>query len=131
MENKLVVRFLNGNLIKGYSNNFQPEKNAFHITTLEGDVKEIRVDQCKAVFFVKTFDGNSGYEEERRFNDPVPSGYRKIRVEFNDGERLVGKSITYRDGRPWFFLEPADPKSNNDRIYIPMSSVRDLRVALY
>jgi len=129
--NRLVIRYLDGKMLKGKSSNFMPDKFTFHLTDLNDKVHEINVNQCKAVFFVRTFDGNPDYEEEKRFPDEVPSGYKKIRVEFQDGERIVGKSLTYKEGRPWFFLEPADPNSNNERIYIPMTSVRDLRVALY
>ena len=130
-ENRLVIRYLTGEMLKGRSSNFMPDKFTFHLTDLEGKVHEVNVNQCKAVFFVRTFQGVPGYEEEKKFADDVPSGYKKIRVEFQDGERIVGKSLTYKEGRPWFFLEPADGNSNNERIYIPMTSVRDLKVALY
>ena len=45
-------------------------------------------------------------------------------MTFRDGEVLVGSSTAYDAARPGFFMTPADPKSNNDRIFVVMKAVR-------
>lgn len=37
---------------------------------------------------------------------------------------IVGSSLTYDAGRAGFFLFPADPSSNNERIYVLTAAVR-------
>jgi hypothetical protein len=39
-------------------------------------------------------------------------------VVFKDGETIVGSTTAYDGARPGFFMTPADPQSNNDRIYV-------------
>ena len=78
----------------------------------------------KAVFFVKDHTGNKDYNEKKAFDKPVPG--RKLQVTFRDGEVLVGSSTAYDAGRPGFFMTPADPKSNNDRIYVVARAVRSV-----
>lgn len=43
---------------------------------------------------------------------------KKIQVDFKDGEILVGYSQGFTPNRPGFFVFPADPESNNDRIFV-------------
>ena len=49
--------------------------------------------------------------------------YPKIEILFKDGEKLVGRSEAYNPQKPGFFLFPADPKSNNVRIFIVNKNV--------
>ena len=44
-------------------------------------------------------------------------------MTFKDGEVLVGSTQGYQQDRPGFFLVPADPRSNNDRIYVVTTAV--------
>ena len=34
---KIVVRYLNGSTVKGFTQNFFPNKSVFHLTPLEGE----------------------------------------------------------------------------------------------
>jgi hypothetical protein len=83
---------------------------------------KVVVSELKAVFFVKSLVGNAAYHEVKEFDGPT-SG-RKVQVTFNDGEVLVGSTQAYQADRPGFFLVPADPQSNNERIYVVAGAVQ-------
>jgi hypothetical protein len=117
MQNSVVVHFADHTLLKGVTNNFFPNKEKFHLTDRDtGEVREILLAGLKAVFFVKDFDGDRDY---RKHADIERIGVgRKMRVAFKDGETLTGYSQGFSPGRSGFFLFPADPQSNNDRIFV-------------
>ena len=133
--NKVVIHFADGRLLKGYTHDFTPARDTFHLTSqLEedfGTTYDINVSDLKAVFFVKTLKGNLGYKEKKRFEDVDESRLRgmRIRVEFIDGEVIRGISLGYSKAKKGFFIVPVDPKSNNERIYVVSSSVRDVKIA--
>jgi hypothetical protein len=123
MQNTVVVHIPGGTLLKGVTNNFFPNKDKFHLADKDtGEVREIPVAGLKAVFFVKDFAGDPNYREQA---DVVRTGLgKKIQVDFNDGETLVGYSQGYSSNRPGFFMFPADPESNNDRVYVFTAATR-------
>ena len=130
MQNRIVVRYADGTVIKGTTADFSPGRPSFHVALSASgsapEVIEILLTQLKAVFFVKDFTGNSTYNEMKTFAAGAVQG-RKIEVEFADGEKLVGTTMGYQPDRPGFFLVPADPKSNNERCYIVKTAVKDVR----
>jgi hypothetical protein len=118
--NKVVARFKDGTILKGKTNDFFPNKTSFHIETLNGETETIDVEQLKALFLVKDFEGNKEYSEE--FNDEVSGAGRKIRVTFSDGEIITGYTLGYSPNRQGFYMTPADIKSNNVRIFVVKSA---------
>jgi len=120
--NKVVVRFADGRVVKGVTSDFIPAKDSFHVTDATaapgGKAIEIHVKELKALFFVKDFAGDPQHSERNEFDPAHPPVGRRIRVEFKDGEVLVGTTQGYQRDRPGFFLVPADDKSNNERCYI-------------
>jgi hypothetical protein len=127
---KVVARYRTGAVIKGFTRNFFPNKDFFHISPPEnpyGDPKGISMKDLKAVFFVRDFLGNAKYNERKRFDEiQKPSGY-PMEVVFSDGEVLVGATLGYGHDRPGFFITPADPKSNNIKVFAVSSSVNRIR----
>jgi hypothetical protein len=117
MKNTVVLHFVGGILKKGTTDDFFPNKDSFHFRQNEGDeVQVVKRDELKAVFFVKTFEGNPGYEER---DDLDRAGFgRKIKVKYKDGETQIGYTQGYQENRPGFFVFPCDPDSNNDRIFV-------------
>ena len=79
---------------------------------------EINKNDLKALFFVKDFKGDVKHVESNQFDPSHPPTGRKIRVEFKDGEVLVGMTTGYQPGRPGFFVTPADSGSNMERCYV-------------
>ena len=132
IRNQVVVHFRDGNLQKGYTHDFTPLKDSFHLTLEDGsgEIKEINISQLKAIFFVKTFDGDHSYVEKKFFEQVDESRFRglKMRVVFNDGEIIRGISLGYSEDKKGFFLLPVDPECNNDRIFIVSEACKDIKV---
>jgi len=127
---KVVARYINGKIIKGLSQDFFPNKDRFHVYSVDkpsGETVEVWIKELKAVFFVRDFVGNSRYNERKEYaQGDKPSG-RKIEVAFRDGEVLVGTTLGYDPNRPGFFLFPADPMSNNIRVFAVTTAVQEVR----
>ncbi len=127
MDNKVVARFRDGRMLKGSTSNFSPTRDKFHITTSDGKIAEVQLVHLKAVFFVKDLAGNKAYHEAKDAAGTSGIG-RKVRCEFLDGEVMVGFTQGYDPSRPGFFLTPADPKSNNQRIFVVSSATRHIKI---
>jgi len=132
--NRIVAHFKDGKLLKGFTHDFAPMKQTFHLTSEQegdkGSIVEVNVADLKAIFFVKSFEGNKDYVEKKKFQDVDTSRLRglKIKVEFTDGEVLTGISLGYSKKRKGFFIIPIDPQSNNERIYIIADALRDVKL---
>ena len=129
--NRVVVRFKDGRLLKGYTYDFTPVGETFHLKSgREKDTLEIRVADLKALFFVRTLEGNKDYSEKSRFDEvdnPQLSGL-KIKAKFSDGEVIRGTTQGYSKKRKGFFIFPVDPQSNNERIYVLADALHDVKV---
>lgn len=128
--NKIVVHEKSGNVLKGTTADFFPKRSLFHLSVggIHGEeMKKIVVDHLKAVFFVRDFSGDKDYKETK-VSDALPGSGKKIQVVFKDGESLSGYTHAINMEQPGFFLVPADPKSNNERIFIVFSSLSTLEV---
>jgi hypothetical protein len=128
---KVIMRYANGKLIKGYTNDFFPDKPLFHVRSIESQPtdkgEEVSIKELKAVFFVKDFVGNAAYNEIKYFAEGQQHSGRKVEVTFTDGEVLVGSTLGYDPSRPGFFVTPMDPKSNNLRVFVIAAAVRNFR----
>lgn len=128
---KIVVRYADGKVLKGFTHSFFLNKPNFLVfptsDQLANKATEVHVKDLKALFFVRDFEGNPTYNEDKRFSeDKRPIG-RKVEVIFKDGEVLVGTTVGYDPFRPGFFLYPVDPQSNNLRVFAVSSAVRKVR----
>jgi hypothetical protein len=128
---KIVVRYQNGKILKGYTQNFFPNKPTFHVnlrvTAGSGNLVEVNIEDLKAVFFVRDFLGNAKHVERKKLvpGDRPPG--RLMEVTCKDGEVMVGTTTGYDPKRPTFFLFPIDPSTNNVRIFMVTSAVRTAR----
>jgi hypothetical protein len=118
--NRIVARFQDGRVLKGFTADFLPAKDHFHLSAESQSPGEkpveVRVCDLKALFFVKTFEGDAAHKDS---NDPNAAGQgRRIRVVFRDGETLIGTTQGYDKSRPGFFVIPADRGSNNERCFV-------------
>lgn len=121
MINSVVLHFTDGKIRKGTTEDFFPNKPSFHFTDVEQpNVQVIPVNALKAVFFVKSFEGKPEYDER---HDVDRAGFgRRIRITYKDGEIQDGYTQGYSPDRQGFFVFPADPESNNDRIFVVTGS---------
>ena len=118
-ENNLVVaRYRNGEVVKGYTRDFFPDRASFHVLPKGGQVSiQVRTPELKGVFFVRDLVGNRLRNKGRR-----------IAVLFEDGELLVGYAQTYSADRTGFFVFPADPYSNNLRVYVLRAATKQVKL---
>ena len=129
--NKVVVRFSDGRVLKGTTEDFFPNRPGFHLRPLGTDeVREIRCKDLKAVFFVKDFAGNPQHKEAPGFHQATVdiSRGKKVAIRFKDGELVFGYTLTYMPDRSGFFITPSDPASNNLRVYVLVSATREVKV---
>jgi len=127
---RVVARFSDGKVLKGTTQDFFPNRPSFHLIPVEGgNGLEIRCKQLKAVFFVKTFEGDSKRKDVRGFiTAPAETAQgKKIAVRFKDGELICGYSLSYTPDRDGFFVFPADRGGNNLRIYVLTASTNEVK----
>jgi hypothetical protein len=127
---RVVARFSDGKVLKGTTQDFFPNRPSFHLIPLEGgNGLEIRCKQLKAVFFVKSFEGDSKRKDVRGFiTAPAETAQgKKIAVRFKDGELLCGYSLSYTPDRDGFFVFPADAGGNNLRVYVLTAAATEVK----
>jgi hypothetical protein len=134
VRNRIVLHFHDKKLLKGYTHDFTPLREKFHLVSEQeedkGNIYEVRCSELKAVFFVKSLSGDKDYIEKNDFSDVDAAALRglKVKVEFPDGEVIRGTSFGYSKNRKGFFIVPVDPDSNNERIYVVAEILRDVRI---
>src|SRR5437867_8212676 len=129
--NHVVVHFANGRLLKGATQDFNPNRLSFHLVPADGSpAVEVECSNLKALFFVKDLDGNPARSNgPDGFADSSPDARgKRIAVRFHDGEVLYGYSCTYLPGREGFFVFPADARTNNLRIFVIKASTIEIKV---
>lgn len=126
--NKVVARFADGRVLKGITADFFQTKDLFHVRAVtepeSATSLEVHTGELKALFFVKDFDGQPKHVKRNEFDPARPQPGRRIKVDFKDGESLVGTTAGYQPGRPGFFLVPADWGSNTERAFVVAASTR-------
>jgi hypothetical protein len=93
-------------------------------------VEDVPTKDAKAVFFVKTFDGDLRHRA-LHFHEhaPVVPGLW-VRVYFYDGEMIEGIISNTSDFvlESGFFLRPTDPNGNNTLVYVLKGGLKDFHV---
>ena len=128
---KVVVKYTNGTVIKGFTQNFSPNRDWFYLTPVDkssGGTIQVFVKRLKAIFIVRDFIGDPKYDEPKKYVvGDKPSGV-KLEVTFTDGEVMVGSALLgYDPKRRGNFIIPADPDSNNIRVFVVSSAVKSVR----
>lgn len=136
--NKVILRFMDGGVIRGYVRAINPERDTISIRTKEGE-KRIHLSELKAIYFVKTFKGDRAYQEKKIYGLTRPKG-KRVLVKFKDGEFLAGfleGPIPWKKGfhltspdpsQKGFFILPTDERSNNIKIFVINSSIQEVIV---
>jgi hypothetical protein len=81
-------------------------------------------EDLKAVFLVKDFHGNK--DRTDTYNDFLLWGSKKVKARFIDGEEITGYALHYSLDGIGFFIDPADRQSNNRRIFVINSAIKDV-----
>ena len=137
---KVVIHLKNKTLLKGTLTRLDSAEGILMLVPDEAPdaEKKVALDDLKSIFFVKSFGGNKGYKEKKRFGLMASKG-RKVIVKFYDGEIITGfveQDIPWRKGfflstlgpdEKGFYLYPSDPESNNVKIFIVATSVVEVQ----
>ena len=129
MEDKVVAHFKDGKTARGFTQDFRPDAEAFHLLPSEGGgiPSRIQIEDLKALFYVKDYGAmRRQVDRAKRFGSAVPTGQKTI-IEFRDGERIWGYTEEYAPNDRGFYFIPADPQENNTRIFIVNSSVKQIQ----
>lgn len=135
VQNYVVARYRNGRMIKGITYDFGPQKKVFHVNTIGEESKgvggkgfEISLSELKAVFFVRSLEGRQGpHPPEGVMEEKLEApGLMKVKITFMDGEILVGTTRGYTPEREGFFVVPLERDSNNLRIFVISSAVKNV-----
>lgn len=129
---KVVVRFLDGRLLKGNTDDFAANRPSFHLWPAGGGpIEEVQCKDLKAVFFVKDFGGDPQRQDKVAFSAARDDnqGKRAV-VQFKDGEVICGYTLAYTPDRKGFFVTPADPAGNNIRVYVLAHATRAVGVGV-
>ena len=92
---------------------------------LDGDVETIEVENLKALFFVKDYEGNK--DHKRDYKDIIAGGGKKVEVSFNDGETIIGYVLGYSPERQGFIMTPADLSGNNERVFVVQTAIKEVK----
>jgi hypothetical protein len=129
MAQKLVARFLDGRVLKGTSHDVAASRPRFHLRPEDGGPpQEVELSALKALFFVRSFEGDAERNESTvpAPDDPRARGARVVAARFEDGEEIVGLTIRFPPITPYYFLTPVDTQSNNVRILVNGDAVKAL-----
>lgn len=129
MENKIVVHMKDRTIHKGVTQDFEPGRETFHLLPAEGGGIPVRVrlEDMKALFYVKDYIGNRDFVARRQFDEAQRAGRRAI-LTFRDGETLWGTVAENSESGAGFFFFPVDEQDNNIRIFVVRSSVKEVRI---
>ena len=126
---KMVARFRDGRVLKGTAT-FGVGDQTINLFATSGSETpgrlEIRTQDLKALFGVKSLVGNPAHANSNDFGDPRPPA-GAVQVTFTDGEVLVGTAPGHDPGAEGFYLIPADDQSNNRWAYVVTAATREVR----
>jgi Family of unknown function (DUF6982) len=128
---KVVVRYANGTVARGFMQNFSPNRDFFYLSPADNSSRQplqVSLRRLKAVFVVRDFQGNPQFEERNFYMEGETPPGLKLEVTFADGEVIVGSTLlNYDPKRQGNFIIPADPNSNNIRVFVVSSAVKSVR----
>jgi len=128
---KVVARFLDGRVVKGFALEFRPsQREILLMPRAAADPQtsvRIHLADLKALFFVKDFDGDPAWQQSADADRSSLLG-QKACVRFRDGELLRGTTPSRDLGGAGFFLVPMDPRGNNRRVYVVAENALECRI---
>jgi hypothetical protein len=124
---KVVARFRDGHLVRGYTADFHPSKPQLHLSAEphSSDTLFLQLSKLKALFFVRDFAGDEMRVDRHEFGAAAQG--RKVAITFHDGEILLGSTLGYKGEGQGFFVHPADARSNNLRVFVAPGATREVK----
>ncbi|HPR64806.1 MAG TPA: hypothetical protein PK014_11350 [Thermoanaerobaculia bacterium] len=125
----VVLRFRDGHIEKCMASPYLSH-TAFTIQVLseDYDVHRVAFKDLKAVFFVKNLDSEGHEPIDLTADHPGgPKAGKTVDVTFFDGESIRGKVLGSLKEGCGFFLLPANPEDNNDKIFVVRDALKELK----
>ncbi len=126
---RVVLRYLDGQLLRGYSNDFSADRAYLQfcpsVSCPADERMLVPIGRLKAVFFVRDLLGDRERVDPQTF-DHTPRG-RRVQVTFHDGEVLTGSTLNYKPNGQGFFILPANSRGNNIRAYVVAAAIKHMR----
>lgn len=129
--NQVVARYLDGRLVKGTSLDVAPTKPECHVRTVDQGMVEVSLADLKALYFVKTHEGDSThqYASEPASDDPRLAGSHRVTLTFKDGEKLAVLANRYPPLGKFFWVLPVDGASNTIRVLVNRAALEEISSA--
>jgi hypothetical protein len=128
---KVVVSRFDREPISGFVNpQTYLQSSGVEVLSLAGALALIPYEEVKVVYFVRDFGPVELSAERRLFNTRPKTSGIWVRMRFRDGELMDGlMSNNLLQLDPYgFTLVPANPSSNNQRVFIPRVALGELQV---
>jgi hypothetical protein len=124
----VVLRYRDGHALHCVlTKEFAPTEDAIQAETSDGEAIRVEVDALKAVFFLK--DPLRRDLEMQLGESPAEKAAGAMaRIEFFDGEVILGRLESYSVEDSGFFLYPTSIDSNNERIFVVARALRTLSI---
>jgi hypothetical protein len=106
------------------------EADGFDLLTPDGSHVRVPYSETKAVCFVREFESNESWRDQKTFAARPKSPGLWVRLAFIDGDALEGvaaNNLMLVEG-PGFSIAPPDPTFQNQRIFVPRSALREVQV---
>ena len=127
MRRKLILRKRDGSMVRCETfSHFSAAFRDIKVINTAGEVASVPLADLKAIFFVRDFEGNPNYKAHGDLGEESPKAGQVVKVTFYDGEFLRGRVLNLSESGSGFFLFPADPLDNNERVFVVRSP--DLKV---
>lgn len=118
-DEKVIIRFLDGRVLKAYGDSFLPWEEEMLVKDAREQIVHVKLSEVKLIGFVKEFDSDGAVTH--RPSPPlqyvaVPG--KRVLLKFRDGEEMVGMTSLESPPKQGFFLMPLNPNSNNNRVFV-------------
>jgi hypothetical protein len=128
---KVVVRRFEREALTGFVNPghyLLPE--GIELLSQSGTISLLPYSEVKAVCFVRDFESSEGQPSQRLFHTRPKMEGLWVRMRFLDGELMDGllPNNLLQLEPSGFTVVPPNPSSNNQRIFVPRSALRDFQV---
>lgn len=128
---RVVVRLQNGAVLKGFLTAFDPGENAISaIVSGEKQPQAIKFEVIK-VLHLSTL--RQWVKSELSTQDPhqaitLPRENQEFKIEFKDGDSLVGKTMGFRTDREGLYVYPLHNENQFFCVFIPNNAIKDYHI---
>lgn len=126
---KVIVRTRDKQIFRGFSKS-DLINDKVHLIDAKGNQREFDLQDLKAVFFVRDFEGDPSYREVRFIRGSAVSPWLWAQATFFDGEVIEGRvrnGLAMLDAKG-VFLWLSDEGANNEVVFVVRSALRDFRI---